>query len=360
MAGFFYFYTSGDFRTFITQPLQRMSFLPILLCLNLNFFSQNTPSYFAQKASFANVNTASSRFSQNPSKDTLVRYFNAQFEPCKKKDFVFIGVVIRDMDGWNGIIYDDSTRVLMRGKYLHEDCLVKNGWFVYYFPNGKRALGGKFENNIRQGVWMRWYISGQIRDSLEFRNNLANGPSMGWYENGLIESSGIYTNGNYDHVWLFYHDNGKPATREKYVAGKLSELECFDTLGNLKGVNCALLRAPEIKGRYGGINKYLEDSLAYPDEARKKQVKGIVQIAFTITKTGTVKDVMILSSPHKILSDEVLRVLNSAPGWYPAVSHNRVMEYTYKLSIPFMVDPLPMIDNNDSFRYLEPYFGDDN
>jgi TonB family protein len=298
-------------------------------------------------------------FSQKSSKDTLVRYFNAELEPCKKKEFVFIGLVIRDQGGWSGIIYDDSTRIIMRGRYKDDDCLVKNGWFMYYFSNGRRSLGGKFDNNIRQGNWLQWYPSGQLRDSIFFVNNLANGPSFSFYENGQPESAGIYRQGKYSHEWVFYHENGKPSTREKYVDEKLSDLECFDSSGKSMGFNCALNRAPEIKGKYGGFEKYLADSIRYPDAAKKNAIKGIVQVEFTITKEGEVKNLNILSSPDKILSDEVLRVIKSVPGWYPAISHNRLMDYTFKMNVPFLVDQQPLIDNKDFFEYRTPYYGED-
>ena len=240
-------------------------------------------------------------FSQKSSKDTLVRYFNADLEPCKKKEFVFIGLIIRDQGGWSGIIYDDSARTIMRGKYKDDDCLVKEGFFIYYYSNGKRLLGGKFENNARQGPWLRWYPSGQLRDSIYLVNNLANGPSFSYYENGQLESAGIYRQGKYDHDWTFYHENGKPATRERYVDEKLAELECFDSAGNSLGVNCALNRAPEIKGKYGGFEKYLTDSLHYPEDAQKNAIKGIVQFQFTVTKEGQVSNINILSSPDQAI-----------------------------------------------------------
>ncbi len=275
-----------------------------------------------------------------------------QLEPCKKKEFVFIGVVIRDLNGWNGIIYDDSTRVIMRGRYLHEDCLVKDGWFVYYFPNGKRSIGGKFEHNIRQGTWMRWYPSGQIRDSLKFINNLAHGPSFSWFENGRPESEGMYRQGKYDYQWTFYHDNGKVATREKYEEGKLSDLECFDTSGNSMGINCAILRNPEIKGKYGGFMKFMQDSIVLPQEAIKRDITGMVQIEFMVTKEGQVKDFRILSSPDPILTNEVMRVVKSVPGWYPAISHNRLMDFTFRMNVPFYREQVPITGS-----WENPWYG---
>ncbi len=213
---------------------------------------------------------------------------------------------------------------------------------------------------LRQGAWLRWYPSGRLRDSLFFVNSQPHGPSFSYYENGNTESAGIFRQGKYDLDWTFYHENGKIATREKYTAEKLADLECFDTAGNSTGFNCALLRTPEIKGIYGGFNKYLQDSITYPEAAKKNSLKGLVHFEFTVSKEGAVKNITILSSPDKILSDEVMRVVKSVPGWYPAISHNRLMDYTFKISVPFMVEQQPLIENDDFFEYRTPYYEDDN
>jgi len=295
-----------------------------------------------------------SAFAQKPSKDTLVRYFDARLEPCKKKEFVFIGVIIRDPSGWNGIIYDDSTRVLMRGRYLDENCLVKDGWFIYYFPDGRRSLGGKYENNIRQGTWMRWHSNGQLRDSLQLGNNLPNGSSISWFYNGNRESEGIYRQGKYEGNWIFYHENGKVATREKYEDGKLADLECFDSSGNSLGMNCAIQRNPEIKGKYGGFLKYLQDSIIYPKEAQQKAITGIVQMEFMVTKEGLLKDIKILSSPDPLLTSEVMRVVKSVPGWYPATWHNRTMDFTFKMNVPFYGEQVPITGSWNQSWFNDP------
>jgi len=275
-----------------------------------------------------------STFAQKSSKDTLVRYFDARLEPCKKKEFVFIGVIIRDPLGWNGIIYDDSARVIMRGKYASQDCTIKNGWFLYYHPNGKNSVGGKFENNIRQGLWMRWYPSGKLSDSILFVNGQINGPSFSFYENGSPESSGNYLNGYPDKDWTYFHANGTMSTREKYKDGKLADIECFDTTGKSTGISCAVFRNPEIIGRYGGIMKFMQDSIALPIDVSNVKL-GVVQVEFTVSKDGTMYDLKILSSPDPILSNEVIRVVKSVPGWYPAISHNRSVDYTFTMNIPF-------------------------
>ena len=80
--------------------------------------------------------------------------------------------------------------------------------------------------------------------------------------------------------------------------------------------------------------KFMQDSIALP-KTESRVNSGVVQIEFTVSKDGTMKDLKILSSPDSTLSKEVIRVVKSVPGWYPAISHNRPIDYTFTMNIPF-------------------------
>jgi TonB family protein len=146
---------------------------------------------------------------------------------------------------------------------------------------------------------------------------------------------GYYVSGYADSTWEWKYPNGKYSTKEKYKSGKLMLLECFDSTGTMTGNQCSIEVPPTIVGRYGGIQKYITDSLYYPKEALEKNIQGIVEVEFTITKEGTLKDIRFLNSPDKLLSDEVARVLNSVKAWYPAVLHNQVVDNTQQFRVPF-------------------------
>ncbi len=271
---------------------------------------------------------------QKTGKDTLLRYFDAALEPVKKKDAVYIGVAVKDVAGWNTVIYNDSIKVVMRGRYTDVDCKIKEGTFIYY-SKGSRYMAGNYSRNMRTGAWLTWFPSGQMKDSLPFANDLAEGYSVKYFESGVLESTGEYKQGMINGEWNWFHENGKIATREKYSGGKLASLECFDTLGNPTGFNCAIARPPAIKGRYGGIEKYIKDSLQFPEIALKKDLEGYVTLQFVVNKNGQIEEPEILFSSDPSFSAEAVRVLRSVPAWYPAISHNRVIDHIYTLNIPF-------------------------
>jgi hypothetical protein len=244
---------------------------------------------------------------------------------------------VKDVNGWNTVVYNDSIKIIMRGRYLDEDCKVKDGFFMYNNDQGIRYMAGQFNQNKKTGWWYTWYASGGIKDSVLFSNDLPEGMSIRYFPFGKIESKGTYKGGKIAGEWNWFHENGNIATRETYADGKLESLECFDSSGAATGFNCAIDRAPAIKGRYGGVEKFVKDSLRYPAEAFKKQVEGYVSVQFTIAKTGEMSEPLILDSPDPLLSQETIRVLKAIPAWYPAIYHNRTVERSLTLNIPFFM-----------------------
>ena len=275
---------------------------------------------------------------QRKSKDTLVRYFDENLEPVSKKEAVFAGVIVRDAVGWNCLVYDDSMRIIVRGKYEDDNCKVKEGWFMYYYPDGTRASGGKYTKNLRHDNWKTWYENGQLNDSVIYNMGTIQGGAKSFHNNGVLAAEGNYLMGNFDGPWNFYHENGKPSTRELYKNNKLSDLECFDTLGVSQGINCGIARPPVIVGRYGGIEQYLADSLRPVKNKDGEWVEGYVSIQFTITKEGRLVNFRVLNSADLLLTREVIRVLTPVTNWYPAMSHNRAIDYVMTLNIPFFHD----------------------
>lgn len=267
--------------------------------------------------------------------DTTIRYFNAAFITVPKASATYSGMAYPENNKWSAVVVNDSGKVLMTGTYKDKSLKIRDGLFTFFYSNGNPQLQGIYTNNSQDGVWMIWYPGGQRKDSVNYKRDFKQGAAAGWFENGNPKYHGNYLFSYADSSWTWYHENGKPSTKEKYESGKLKFLECFDTLGNYSGVTCALEKGPTIKGYYGGINKYIIDSLYYPEAALKKNIQGIVDMSFIISKEGKLGEIKILNTPDSLLSNEVIRVLKSVPVWYPAIEHNRPVDQTQILKIPF-------------------------
>ncbi|MCU0382418.1 MAG: energy transducer TonB [Chitinophagaceae bacterium] len=267
--------------------------------------------------------------------DTLLRYFSAGLEPVAKPEGAHTGKVYPVKNGWGAVVTDSVGHLVMTGTYRDKSLKIRDGLFAFYYPSGQAQVTGNYSVNRQTGLWISWHPNGQMKDSVAFSDGIKTGKSKGWHENGLLFHEGYYIAGYADSSWTWYYPNGKPSTIEKYTIGNLRSLECFDSSGKSTGNSCSVELPPTIMGRYGGLQKYIVDSLYYPKEALDKNIQGIVEVQFTITKEGKLRDVKYLNTPDKLLSDEVTRLLQSIPGWYPAILHNQVVDFTQTLKIPF-------------------------
>ena len=267
--------------------------------------------------------------------DTLLRYFTASFEPTASVGGSYEGKVFPVKNGWGAIVMNASGQVLMTGSYRDRSLRIRDGHFHFYYPSGQLQVRGAYTGNRQTGTWVGWHANGQPKDSLFFSDGDRQGPSIGWHANGKMMHEGFYFRGDPDSSWTWYYPNGNPSTREKYIRGKLRSLECFDSSGASTGSGCSLEVPPTIPGRYGGLQKYIVDSLYYPKSAMDANIQGIVEVQFTVTKDGKLTDIRYMNAPDKILSDEVTRVLLSIPAWYPAILHNQVVDFTQTIKIPF-------------------------
>ncbi len=91
--------------------------------------------------------------------------------------------------------------------------------------------------------------------------------------------------------------------------------------------------------RGGGAKKFsqwVNNHVSYPRAALKKSAEGEVVYSFVVDKDGHVKDVRIVKSPAQELSDEVIRVLEKAPRWEPAIQDGKPVNITFQSSVIFI------------------------
>ncbi|HJW15576.1 MAG TPA: TonB family protein [Flavisolibacter sp.] len=305
-------------------------------------------------------------------KDTLYKYLDADLQPTDEKNGEFFGVAIKKDGYWVlYAIYPDTTPVI-KAIFKDRQLKIKHGPYTVYYPKNRIETTGFYHNNMMNGVWQTWYPNGNKKDSgLVINNQLVNlwkewypnghiknectyseaqdqtiyksintpwtGPRNGkyssWYENGKMESLGKYINGIMDGEWKWYYDNGNISTIEFYSDGKISALQCFDTTGKSTGEYCSISKPPLLKPA-GDFREYIFGNLLWPEEAIKNKIEGTVDVNFTVTKNGELKDLKI-TSDKAVLKKEVERLFETMKEWYPAVSHNRPVDAQEEFSIPF-------------------------
>lgn len=83
------------------------------------------------------------------------------------------------------------------------------------------------------------------------------------------------------------------------------------------------------------LNSFIWKNIMYPDEAREGGIQGKVYIQFTIDETGKVTKPVIISSPHKLLSDEAIRLVGLMSVWSPAILNGLPVPVTLIMPLVF-------------------------
>lgn len=308
-------------------------------------------------------------FSQK--KDTVFKFLDADLQLTTKKNAVYFGVAVKEKEGWLlYALYPDTTPVI-KAWFKDKQLKIKDGPYTLYYPKHVIAQAGHFTDNKMNGVWQSWYPHGQKKDSGLIVNNqlvggwkewhpngilmyactygerpanlfsefltlysgLKTGGFTSWYDNGNMESNGFYKDDIMEGEWKWFHDNGQPSTVETYKNGKVVSLQCFDTTGKETGEFCSLAKPALLKG-FGDYKEFVFQNLTWPAEALKKKMEGSVKVRFKVNKNGMLED-LVVESDQEVFNKAVIELFGHMKEWYPAVSHNRLVDWEDKIEIPF-------------------------
>jgi protein TonB len=111
---------------------------------------------------------------------------------------------------------------------------------------------------------------------------------------------------------------------------------------NVIEVNNEGFRAVEIQAMFEGgdvklFNAWVQKNVDFPDEASACNVSGPVYVDFAVNSQGEVCDIKILKSPHKSLSNEVIRTIKKSPKWIPAKQNGNDVKQLFSMKINFML-----------------------
>jgi TonB family protein len=82
---------------------------------------------------------------------------------------------------------------------------------------------------------------------------------------------------------------------------------------------------------------WVHNNQQYPLEARKQEVSGVVYIQFVVEKNGELTNLNILRSPHELLSQEAMRLMEMMPNWEPGRFKDKIVRVRLILPIKFQL-----------------------
>lgn len=321
--------------------------------------------------------------------DTIRKYLDAELRFTNRNKAVYPAVAIHQQDHWVLVAVYPDTNLLLKIFYKDAGLVIKDGAFQLYHPNNIKAQDGYYSDNVPEGIWLSWYKNGQLKDSGVLASNKytgiwkhwhengqlqsiteygdptpdtvavvtkkpignkesilnhipttghLNGAYISWYTNGQKEATGQYQRGTMTGPWVWYREDGNLSSKETYLKGKITELECYNEKGELSGSTCSILKAPSFIHPFMDAQDYIINEL---HNRKNKDIKeeGVAEISFVINKSGELVNLSIKNSPDSALNKHIINIISKMPKWSPAITHNRTIDFPMQLSIPFFRNP---------------------
>lgn len=94
-------------------------------------------------------------------------------------------------------------------------------------------------------------------------------------------------------------------------------------------------KCAEFSGGQGALYTFINKTMKYPPEALKDSIAGRVVIEFVVNTDGSLCDIKLLKSRHKLLDDEAVRIVKAMPKWKPGENEGKPVRSRFTLPLNF-------------------------
>lgn len=96
-----------------------------------------------------------------------------------------------------------------------------------------------------------------------------------------------------------------------------------------------VIKLAEPEGGRRAYDKYLHNSLHYPQQALENKVKGRVTVQFTVKTDGSIDELNVLKGLGYGCDEEVIRLVKEGPKWSPTTEDNVPVESEVRVRVKF-------------------------
>ena len=117
---------------------------------------------------------------------------------------------------WTGYYEDGNKR--FSGRYA--DGRETGKWETYHPVTGTVSSAGTFKEGLRDGEWVYSYPDGSVKEKGQFENGLETGIWTSYYANGQKQGEGSFVSGKREGKWTWYRENGAEWRTAEYKEGR--------------------------------------------------------------------------------------------------------------------------------------------
>ena len=96
-------------------------------------------------------------------------------------------------------------------------------------------------------------------------------------------------------------------------------------------------KMPYFPGGEKALMLFIAENLEYPENAVLMKLQGKCVVEFMVTATGDVKSIKVVSTPHPILNQPVIKVIESLPKFIPGTEDGIPVDVKYPLPVTFSI-----------------------
>lgn len=287
---------------------------------------------FKVKESSPQIDTATE---QRPSLHSSKVYYDSQWKETEDMTLAkFFRIGQKDsLERWQGSVRDYfiNGQIQMKGKYEKN---LKDGVFIYYSDRRTYESAGRYDNEYAVGKWENFHWNGALHNEIFYGDETftasvfdslgnqqvknGNGISRRWYYSGQVAEEGEYKNGKKEGFWYGFHPDGKPYFKEQYRNNRLIHGVSEDKKGQ-RYVYDYLSELPFPVTGMPAFKKYVEENKRLPFPARHGKVK----VIFSVGVDGSTWNHTILQSVSPECDHEAIRLVTEGPPWRPALLHGQ-------------------------------------
>lgn len=217
--------------------------------------------------------------------------------------------------------HDNGNRRLLA---TYQNGVIINQAFEY-FPNGKLQSIKNYPSDSKntppnqddsgnQGIRIQACYDSTGKELLVD----GNGTFIGYHSNYKLYEQGPVKNGLRDSIWNGFADKEqKQPFIEHYFEGKLVSGTATDSQGTYNYTERVV--RPSYKKGIDAFYQYLSNNIAYPFNAKRNRIQGLVMLSFVVEKDGHISQIKVVKSVNEELDSEAKRVLAKSKNWIPGM-----------------------------------------
>ncbi|WBO86155.1 energy transducer TonB [Hymenobacter yonginensis] len=187
------------------------------------------------------------------------------------------------------------------------------------------------------GIVREFYPSGSLLGVLFFadlKKRQLHGTCTTWYENGKPHTREDYVAGKRHGELLVYYPDGKLRRRDQFVEGRRTAGECFDADGQPVAY-FEYEQLPVYRGGQDALLSFIAHNVRYPGTALRNKVQGKVQVGFVLSAKGEIENVRVIQSLSPETDAEAMRVVRQLRSFQPGRKDGQPVRVSYTVPINF-------------------------